>query len=463
MDDIIDGGFNFEVIEPGGVSTEGTALGTPKSKVEIIFNAVPDRWSALSIKFRDDPFPFTFYEQFQYVRYATGGQTNPTIYHSVAEATTKEGSAYNYYKALIGGGHIYDQGDLAKEGLANLFVVTYVAGTNKVTVTAVDDCVKFENWITNTDITVNITNQDCSTVNPPPAITGSLTLTPGDIPCTHVKVSVQSSRLLVDIKTPVAVYPNADNPFLFEILRGNLLTNFSAAETFNGPLYSWQFYSPAVLDVNKFVLSITNKSNSASVSVTNTITQSTSYPLTFAYKLDNALWTKQTTFEVPLGSSHTMHIKDQYGCEVSIPFIVTDFQDMTPTTVLRKYCGGLHELNKGKFLNLFGKQHTMKIGIVVNADPKSVKIFKNLQMILNTNYAVKNIDIKTSMGQQRFVPGEHFRYFIKEGMHTVPLKNPHDWDDLRGSYAYIEIEIESIDNKKVDLSSIITHLRKSTL
>lgn len=123
----------------------------------------------------------------------------------------------------------------------------------------------------------------------------------------------------------------------------------------------------------------------------------------------------------------------------------------------------LHELNVGKYLNLFNKQKTMKIGFVVNSEPNSIKIFKHLQMVLNTNYSIKNICIQTSNDQERIIPGTHIIYKIREGMHSVPLKNPNDFDDLRGSWAYVEIEIDSINNSKVDLFSVIMHLRKSII
>jgi hypothetical protein len=123
----------------------------------------------------------------------------------------------------------------------------------------------------------------------------------------------------------------------------------------------------------------------------------------------------------------------------------------------------LHELNKGHYLNLFGKQHTMKIGFIVNDNPQKVKIFKSIQLILNTKYKVKNVGVETSFDQTRNIDGRHPAYRITEGMHVVPLKNPRDFDDLRGNWAYIEIEIESIDNSKVDLFAVNTFLRLSTI
>lgn len=450
---------NFEVLDPLGVSTEGTPLGSDKSKVDIIFNAVPARWSALSIKFRDDPFPFTFYEQFQYVRYATGGQTNPTIYHSVAEATTKEGSAYNYYKALIGGGHVNDQGDLAKEGIANLFVVSYVSGSNKVTVTAVDNCMKFETFMANADITVNIFNQDCTPSLLPLTATdfSSSTLTP----CLDLDIHLTTSELLVEILQPVVVNPNTDNPFVFSILRGQ--TTIFQGKDINGRILTKTYIAPPVLDLNKFLITITNKSNIATIDISNTLVQSTLFPIQLQYKVNTGEWTLQSSFNVLLAASYTLYIKDNFGCEISIPFTVTGYQDTNPTVVKKIFCGDLHELNVGKFLNLFGKQHTMKLGFVCNASAKDVKIFKHIQMLLNIEYAVKNINIKTSRGQERFVPGEHLNYRIREGQHSVPLKNPRDYDDLRGNWSYLEVEIESINNSKVDLFSIMMYLRKSTI
>lgn len=133
------------------------------------------------------------------------------------------------------------------------------------------------------------------------------------------------------------------------------------------------------------------------------------------------------------------------------------------TTIEKTFCGDLHELNAGKYLNLFGKQHTMKLGFVCNASPKDVKIFKHIQLMLSTDYAIKNASITTSLKQERFIPGNHIAYRIREGQHSVPLKNPRDYDDLRGNWSYLEIEIESINNSKVDLFSVMMFLRKSTI
>lgn len=133
------------------------------------------------------------------------------------------------------------------------------------------------------------------------------------------------------------------------------------------------------------------------------------------------------------------------------------------TDKLKYNSASLHELNVGKFLNLFGEDHTMKIGFIVNKSPQDVKIFKHLAMVLTSKYHVKVIKVVTSEDQNRSIKGEHFRYHIREGVHSVPLKNQWDTSDLRGSWAYIEIEMEAVNDTKIDLFSAITYLRKSML
>lgn len=121
----------------------------------------------------------------------------------------------------------------------------------------------------------------------------------------------------------------------------------------------------------------------------------------------------------------------------------------------------LHQLNNGVFLNFFENQKTMKIGITINIDPVSVKIFKSWCGIINTNYPIKKMIIKTNKGQERIITEDHYRYSIKEGRHTVPLKNRNDWEDLRGEWATLEIEIESKNNQKIDVFSFINFVRHS--
>ena len=250
--------------------------------------------------------------------------------------------------------------------------------------------------------------------------------------------------------------PNTENPICLDIPRGEdyLLEGYDA----DGLYFSYTVTAPVSLAVDDISVIWENQSSLVSI-----VTVEHSTGLTLMYNIDGGTWQTSNVFELVPGNAYTLYIKDEYGCEINIPFLIDEEVYNQPSIVQRRACNSLHELNVGKYLNLCGKQHTMKIGFVCNVQPNTIKIFKHIQMILNTDYAIKNAVIKTSNNQERFVPGTHMIYRIRESMHSVPLKNPEDTFDLRGSWAYLELEIESIDNQKVDLFSVITHLRKSTI
>ena len=125
----------------------------------------------------------------------------------------------------------------------------------------------------------------------------------------------------------------------------------------------------------------------------------------------------------------------------------------------------LHELNKGKYLNLLGKQSVMTIGFIVKDRKSLVQLFKGVLMELNIDYPVKEIRIHTERDANniRVITGEHFRYFIREGVHTVPLRNINDRYALRGGWLYVEIDIESNDDDRIELFSVVTSIRDSQL
>lgn len=121
----------------------------------------------------------------------------------------------------------------------------------------------------------------------------------------------------------------------------------------------------------------------------------------------------------------------------------------------------IHQLNSGMFLEYFNEQKTLKLKYTINVNPQTVKIFKVWSATLNTKYPIKKITIETSLGQKRVILGTHSRYEIKEGSHNVPMKNDTDWDDLRGEWASVEVEVESKNNQKIDIFSFINFVRHS--
>lgn len=134
--------------------------------------------------------------------------------------------------------------------------------------------------------------------------------------------------------------------------------------------------------------------------------------------------------------------------------------------------GELHRLNEGKILQIFNKDKSMTLGFISNKYPETVKQFVHLSGTISDTVKAKRIYIKTSTGQERTILGTHPRYQIKEGNHSLPLKNMYDHSltaeekrlekaTLRGTWAYIEMEFEAEDYKKIDIFVLIAHLRKS--
>lgn len=123
----------------------------------------------------------------------------------------------------------------------------------------------------------------------------------------------------------------------------------------------------------------------------------------------------------------------------------------------------MEQMNKGIHLKISGTHRSMKIGVVTNISPTMTKIFHNFMSNINIDYPIEKINILTSSGQTREISGLHKRYRIREGIHTVPLKNDIDWSDLRGEWMEITIEIKNKKNKKIDIFSITNFVRESYL
>jgi len=119
------------------------------------------------------------------------------------------------------------------------------------------------------------------------------------------------------------------------------------------------------------------------------------------------------------------------------------------------------ELNTGDQLKYFEIQNNLKLKVISAPIFFETKINKGIAVYLNTNYPLLKTVFITSLNQIRTVLGTHHWYKIREGVHTLPAKNPEDYDDLRGEWCSIEIEVESIENKEVKVFSLINFFRKS--
>lgn len=119
------------------------------------------------------------------------------------------------------------------------------------------------------------------------------------------------------------------------------------------------------------------------------------------------------------------------------------------------------ELNNGKQLEFFDIQKNLILKVISAPLFYETKINKGIAVYLNTNYPLLKSTFITSLGHQRIILGSHHWYKIREGVHTLPTKNPNDYDDIRGEWCSIELELEVVDNKEIKIFSIINYFRKS--
>ena len=118
-------------------------------------------------------------------------------------------------------------------------------------------------------------------------------------------------------------------------------------------------------------------------------------------------------------------------------------------------------LNYGKELNFFEVNKCITIGIISSPKYPYTKINKGIGIMLNTNYPVDKVYYSTNLGQNKTILGNHFRYRIREGVHTVPSQNMTDTTDIRGNWCYIEITAKSLYNQRLKFFSIINYVRNS--
>jgi len=119
------------------------------------------------------------------------------------------------------------------------------------------------------------------------------------------------------------------------------------------------------------------------------------------------------------------------------------------------------ELNHGAELLFFGVQKNLKLKVISTPNFYDTKINKGIAVYANINYPLLKTTFITSLGHVRNILGTHHWYKLREGVHTLPAKNPTDEDDIRGEWCSIEIEAESKDNKQIKIFSLLNFFRKS--
>ena len=155
----------------------------------------------------------------------------------------------------------------------------------------------------------------------------------------------------------------------------------------------------------------------------------------------------------------------EFDNDVYMPFKNKIYSPLRTNTNEEPLSQDLEVLNEGDPLFFFGEQKTMIIGFYLNANIDKVFQYKQWNAICNIDYPFKSITLKSNLGYERIILGDHVAYKIREGNHSVPGINEsnvlEEYADVRGNWVYVEMEIESINKKRVDVLSIVNSLRIS--
>ena len=280
------------------------------SKIEVTFNSLPSADEVLGISILATAPISGILEVFKTLR---------TAPFQCTIGSDASNAAFRFAQAV--------ELDFNATGLYNITrvdeVVTIEANTDGETFVEVENT-------TGGAVTTSITNEAAT-----PALTiDSVTYsTASSSPCANVKVTVTTSELATAITSPVAVDPNAANPFIFDWVRG--VTINIACETATLSV-SNSYTLPDILSVANMTLTVVDTPSGATLTVTHTNVSG----LTLQYQIDAGGWQSSPSFTGLAEDTYTLYVKDQLGCTISKNFAVSVFSPnitvTTPEIVLSK-------------------------------------------------------------------------------------------------------------------------------
>lgn len=220
----------------------------------------------------------------------------------------------------------------------NYFILDY-NGTNLYEVTVDGDEVEIlsRSEFSVFEIVLNNTGGAVTTVidnviaNPVFVIDNVTSLEAAADPCDNVKLSVDTSTQADQINSPIS-QAVASNPFVFETLRADLITvemeNSGVSDTV-------KIRAPKLLTayINLDILATPNGG---------TLTVNRIAPLNdngnideplilkFTYSLDDVDYEISNSFTNLPAGNYTVYIKDNIGCQISMPFTVEEFEGVEP-------------------------------------------------------------------------------------------------------------------------------------
>ena len=233
----------------------------------------------------------------------------------------------------------------------------------------------------------------------------SVVLSPAVTPCSHVKVTITTNVLATKMLSPNVINSNTNNPIVFEILRGGNAINL-LLENANGTQVGQSIIIPSLLNPSNFQVNVNNSPNGASVFIENTNTQG----LVLEYSLDNIVWKSENVFSGLAVGNYTAYVRDNFGCLISIPFMVDEFGIQSPFLYISKSNSFrfANRITWGDSENYKNDENTLSCEVDVKLAYKEIQQFQsadvittqfksnyssNISTIINENLSVVNVPV----------------------------------------------------------------------
>lgn len=215
------------------------------------------------------------------------------------------------------------------------------------------------------------------------------------LPCENVKVEIETSELTTVISSPVST-SNSDNPFSFDLLRGqNYVFTLKNADDLE---INQLIQVPSLLSPDDFQIQVNSAPNGATA-IVNSVSQSAGFDLlVFQYSLDDIDYYNSNVFSGLVEGDYTVYIKDQLGCSTTKTFHVDEFGILTPYFYISK-ANSIRFANRidfGDAANYKNDENTLSCESNVILPFRDVQLFQSADVVrtqFKSNYTTNTAKV----------------------------------------------------------------------
>lgn len=228
----------------------------------------------------------------------------------------------------------------------------------------------------------------------------------GSNQCNEVIARVTTTSLATEITSPVNISGNTNNPFDLTVQRGTFI-NISGSNADD------KTFSQGVITVGKLMeaslsVSVINSPNGSTA--TATIPQPNE--ATLEYSINNTDWQSSNSFPSLIPGNYTMYVRDNFGCQVSKPFTVVEFESegigvTSPVADLPSKSNSIRFFRQKADSELAIDENVMSCNTPFVKARMDIQKFKNSQEVsiqIRSNYETISVDVKDNLDNDYVIP-----------------------------------------------------------